>query len=336
MKIAIDAMGGDHAPQAIVEGALKAAQSLPNVQILLVGDNEKIKHHIIGDCPNNIEIIHASEVIAADEKEPAKVIRRKKDSSMVIALEMVKDQRADAVISAGNTGAFMAGGIFIAKRMEGIERPALAPVLPTIGGSGVLVLDVGANMDAKPENLLQYAIMGNIYMKRVMDVDKPRVGLLNVGTEEKKGNELTKETFELLSSQAFEFVGNVEARDIPFNVCDVVVCDGFSGNILLKSFEGMAEVIFKVMKEEFMSSFRAKIGASILRPSFSRIRKKLDYMEYGGAPLMGLGRPCIKVHGSSNANAIRTAIFQAVRFVEEDVIGYISQEVKLEGRESNG
>jgi phosphate acyltransferase len=336
LKIAVDAMGGDHAPQAIVEGALEAAQSLPNVHIYLVGDKEKIEHHIIGECPSNIEIVHAPGIIEPDEKEPAMVIRRKKDSSMVVALDMVKEKKAEAVISAGNTGALMAGGVFVTKRMPGIERPALCPILPTLGGKGVLILDAGANMDAKPENLLQYAIMGNIYMKHVMDVEKPRIGLLNVGTEEKKGNELTKEAFVLLSAQSFDFIGNVEARDIPFGVCDVVVCDGFSGNILLKSLEGMAAAIFKLMKEEFTSSMITKLGASLLRPGFTRIRKKMDYTEYGGAPLMGLQRACIKAHGSSNAHAIKNAIYQAVRFVEKDVIGYISKDVQSESRESDG
>ena len=336
MKIAVDAMGGDHAPQAIVEGALQAAHDLPDVQIVLIGDEHQIKNYIIGDSPNNLQILHTSEVILPDEKEPAKAIRRKRDSSMVVALELVKAQEADVVISAGNTGAFMSGGVFITKRIEGIERPALAPILPTTQGNGTLILDVGANMDAKPEHLLQYALMGNIYAQRVMDIQKPRIGLLNVGTEEKKGNELTKETFLLLEKQAFHFIGNVEARDIPFGICDVVICDGFSGNILLKTMEGIANALFRVMKEEFMRTTLTKIGAAMLKPGFLRIKKKLDYTEYGGAPLMGLQGACIKAHDSSNAYAIKNAIKQAVRFVDKDIIGQISKEITFESGEIDG
>jgi phosphate acyltransferase len=336
LKIAVDAMGGDHAPQAIVEGALQAAHDLPDVQIVLIGDEHQIKNYIIGNSPNNLKILHTSEVILPDEKEPAKAIRRKKDSSMVVALEMVKAKEADVVISAGNTGAFMSGGVFITKRIEGIERPALAPILPTTQGSGTLILDVGANMDAKPEHLLQYALMGNIYAQRVMDIQKPRIGLLNVGTEEKKGNELTKETFLLLEKQPFHFIGNVEARDIPFGVCDVVICDGFSGNILLKTMEGIANALFRVMKEEFMRTTLTKIGAAMLKPGFLRIKKKMDYTEYGGAPLMGLQGACIKAHGSSNAYAIKNAIKQAVRFVDKDIIGQISKEITFESGEIDG
>lgn len=330
MRIAVDAMGGDHAPQAVVEGAMQAAQALTNVHIILIGNESHIRHHMIGPCPPNIEIIHTTEVIASDEKEPAKAIRRKKNSSMAMALEMVKENQADAVISAGNTGAFMSGGVFITKRIEGIERPALAPILPTLEGKGTLVLDVGANMDAKPEHLLQYALMGNVYAQYVMGVTNPRIGLLNVGTEELKGNDLTKEAFTLLEAQNFTFIGNVEARDIPFGICDVVVTDGFSGNILLKSMEGIANAVFQVMKEEFTASLLTKVGAAILKPGLRRIKKKMDYTEYGGAPLMGLQGACIKAHGSSNSHAIKNAIFQAVRFVEKDVIGHISHEVKRE------
>ncbi|RXT15075.1 phosphate acyltransferase PlsX [Ammoniphilus sp. CFH 90114] len=330
MRIAVDAMGGDHAPQAIVEGALQAAKTLPNIHILLVGDESKIIPLLGGKALANIEIIHASEVITPDEKEPAKAIRRKKDSSMAVALDLVKDRQADGVISAGNTGAFMSGGVFKTKRIEGVERPALAPILPTLEGTGTLVLDVGANMDAKPEHLLQYAIMGNIYARDVMAIAKPRIGLLNVGTEELKGNELTKEAFALFEKQSFHFIGNIEARDIPFGVCDVVICDGFSGNILLKSMEGIANAVFQVMKDEFSSSLISKFGAALLKPSLRGIKRKMDYTEYGGAPLLGLQGTCIKAHGSSNAHAVKNAIVQAARFIEKDVIGHINKEVKPE------
>jgi glycerol-3-phosphate acyltransferase PlsX len=335
LKIAVDAMGGDHAPQAIVEGALQAAQSIPHVHIYLVGDEKQIKQYMMEDCPPNIEIIHTTEVIEADE-EPVRAIRRKKDSSMVVALEMTEKQEADVVISAGNTGAFMSGGIFITKRIDQIERPALAPILPSIHGTGTLLLDVGANMDAKPEHLLQYALMGNVYANKVMNVPVPRIGLLNVGTEANKGSEVTKKAYTLLSDQSFHFVGNVEARDIPYGVCDVVVCDGFSGNILLKTMEGLASAIFEIMKQEFTESVWRKLGAAILKPGLRKMKKKLDYTEYGGAPLLGLQGACIKAHGSSNAVAIKNAIFQAVRFVEKDVIGQISEEIKRESGKTNG
>ena len=333
MRIAVDAMGGDHAPQAIVEGALLAAQALTGLHIVLVGDESKIKSFIHGSCPSNIEIVHTTEVIEPNEKEPVKAVRRKKDASMVIALQMVRDKQVDAVISAGNTGAFMSGGVFHTKRIEGIERPALAPILPSLGGSGTLVLDVGANMDAKPEHLLQYAVMGNIYARSVMGVTDPKIGLLNVGTEELKGNELTKEAFHLLEKANLNFIGNVEARDVPYGACDVLVCDGFSGNILLKSLEGMAEAVFQILKQEMTATVMSKLGAMLLKPGLKNIKKKMDYMEYGGAPLMGLQGTCIKAHGSSNALAIKYAILQAVNFVEKDVVGHIRKEVNQERRE---
>lgn len=335
MRIAVDAMGGDHAPQAVVEGALQAAQALNGIHIILVGDEDKIRPHLNGSIPSNIEVVHTTEVIAPDEKEPVKAVRRKKNASMVIAIEMVRDKQVDAVISAGNTGAFMSAGVLITKRIEGIERPALAPFLPSLNGNGTLVLDVGANMDAKPEHLLQYAIMGNIYAQSVLGVSNPKIGLLNVGTEELKGNELTKEAFHLLEKKNLNFIGNVEARDVPYGICDVLICDGFSGNILLKSLEGMAGAVFQILKEELTASFMTKLGASLLKPGLRKIKKKMDYTEYGGAPMMGLQGVCIKAHGSSNANAIKNAIFQAVRFVEKDVIGHISKEVTRERGEPN-
>ncbi|RKD24165.1 phosphate acyltransferase [Ammoniphilus oxalaticus] len=334
MRIAVDAMGGDHAPQAIVEGAMIAARDLTDIHIVLVGDESKIRSYMDDSCPPNIEIVHTTEVIESDEKEPVKAVRRKKNASMVIALEMVREGKADAVISAGNTGAFMSGGVFITKRIDGIERPALAPILPSLEqGKGTLVLDVGANIDAKPEHLLQYAMMGNIYAQGVMGVPTPRVGLLNIGAEELKGNELMRETFGLLNNSNLHFIGNIEARDVPFGACDVLICDGFSGNILLKSLEGMAGAVFQVLKDELTSSIISKAGAALLKPSLRRIKKKMDYTEYGGAPLMGLQGTCIKAHGSSNANAIKHAIFQAAQFVEKDIIGLIQKEVQQERRE---
>ncbi|HBI05103.1 MAG TPA: phosphate acyltransferase PlsX [Paenibacillaceae bacterium] len=331
MIIAIDAMGGDHAPKATVEGAIQAAKDWPELRIVLVGDREKIEPFLINN-PGNIEIRHASEVIATDE-EPVKAVRRKKDSSLVVAVNMVKNKEVDAVISAGNTGAFMTAGLLITGRMKGIERPALSPILPTTDGAGVLVLDAGANMDARPVHLKQYALMGSIYVEKVMGVSRPRVGLLNVGTEAKKGNELTKEAYSLLESSSVHFVGNVEARDVTNHVCDVVVCDGFSGNILLKSMEGLAGTFFSVMKQEFLKTTTGKIGAFLLKPAFKRIKLQMDYAEYGGALLMGIRGTCIKAHGSSNPRAIRNAVLQAKKFVENDVNALIAREIQEESGE---
>lgn len=328
MRIAIDAMGGDHAPHSIVEGALKAAAHRPDVEIVLVGPTEKIKP-LLSSQPENISIRHTEDVIAADE-EPVRAVRRKKDSSMVVACSMVRDGTADAVICAGNTGAFMTAGLLITGRIPEVERPALAPIIPNLTGKGTLLLDAGANMDAKPEHLLHYALMGSIYAEQVMQISKPRVGLLNVGTEENKGNELTKETFHLLKEQKnIHFIGNIEARDILFGICDVTVCDGFSGNILLKSLEGMAEALFKLLREEFTRDLASKLAAAVLKPRLRHLKEKLDYSEYGGAPLLGLKGACIKAHGSSNVRAIENAIYQAIRFVEHGVNEKISREIKI-------
>lgn len=242
---------------------------------------------------------------------------------MVLGATEVKEGRADAFISAGNTGALMATGLFVVGRMEGIDRPALAPTLPSISGEGFLLLDVGANVDAKPENLVQYAMMGSIYSEKVRGVAKPRVGLLNIGTEEKKGNELTKKTFELLQSTNIHFIGNVEARDLLDGVCDVAVTDGFTGNMILKTVEGTAMSMFKMIKAELMSSFTSKMAAAVLKPNLKQIKNKLDYSEYGGAALFGLNAPVIKAHGSSDSQAIFSAIRQTREFVQSGVVAQI-------------
>jgi glycerol-3-phosphate acyltransferase PlsX len=328
MIIAIDAMGGDFAPVANVEGAIEAAKEMPEVRIVLVGDEVQLKP-MLAQAPKNIEIRHATEVITTDE-EPVKAVRRKKDSSLVVGVTMVKNKEADVIISAGNTGAFMTAALLITGRIKGIDRPALSPIVPTVDSSGVMILDAGANMDAQPKHLLQYAIMGSIYAEKVMGVNCPRIGLLNVGTEEKKGNDLTKETYGLLKESALNFVGNVEARDIMQHVCDVVVCDGFSGNILLKTMEGTAKTMMSVMKEEFTRTITSQLAAMVLRPGLKRMKKQMDYAEYGGALLMGVQGTCIKAHGSSNARAIHTAVRQAKKFVEQDVNELIAREIQGE------
>lgn len=325
MRIAIDAMGGDHAPEVNVLGALRAAEEWKDVQLILVGDAAQIDP-FLSSPPSNLQVVHADEVIAADD-EPVKAVRRKKNASMVVAGRMVREKQADAMISAGNTGALMAAGLLVIGRIEGIERPGLAPILPTLDGNGVLALDLGANMDALPEHLLQYGIMGSIYRQRVHGIDRPRVGLLNVGTEETKGNELTKAAYGLLSNGPINFVGNVEARDLMQGNCDVLVCDGFVGNILLKTMEGTASGILSALKTEFTKSLWSKLAAAVLKPGLSAFKKKLDYTEYGGAPLLGIDGVLIKSHGSSDANAIKNAVRQARTALQNELVPSISTEI---------
>ncbi len=316
MKLALDAMGGDHAPKEIVLGAMKAVQAFDDLHICLVGDEAKIKEHLT--THERISILHTEQVILGTD-EPVKAVRRKKDSSMVLAAKLVADGEADGCISAGNTGALMATGLFVVGRIEGIERPALAPTLPTIGGEGFLLLDVGANVDAKPEHLLQNAIMGSIYAENVRGVKNPRVGLLNIGTEEKKGNELSKLAFDLLKEAPVNFIGNVEARDLLDGVADVVVTDGFTGNMVLKTIEGTALSVFKMLKTTLYSSLKTKVAAAVLKPDLMQLKAKMDYSEYGGAGLFGLKAPVIKAHGSSDANSVYNAIRQTRDMVEKKV-----------------
>jgi len=329
MRLAVDAMGGDHAPKEIVLGAMKAIENYKDVHIVLVGDEKKIREHLMNE--ERIEILHTEEVILGTD-EPVRAVRRKKTASMVLAAQQVADGHADACISAGNTGALMAAGLFIVGRIEGIERPALAPTLPTVGGEGFLLLDVGANADAKPEHLVQYAIMGSIYSEKARGITRPRVGLLNIGTEEKKGNELVRNTFELLKEADINFIGNVESRDLLEGAADVVVADGFTGNMVLKTIEGTAMSVFKMLKTALTSSFKSKMAATVLKPDLAVLKNKMDYTEYGGAGLFGLKAPVIKAHGSSDANAVYNSIRQAREMVEKDVSGTIKAAIeKREG-----
>jgi phosphate acyltransferase len=329
MRLAVDAMGGDNAPKEIVLGAMKAIEKYNDIHIVLVGDEKKIREHLTSE--DRIEILHTEEVILATD-EPVRAVRRKKTASMVLAAQQVADGHADACISAGNTGALMAAGLFVVGRIEGIERPALAPTLPTIGGEGFLLLDVGANADAKPEHLVQYAIMGSIYSEKARGISRPRVGLLNIGTEEKKGNELVRNTYDLLKDADINFIGNVESRDLLEGAADVVVADGFTGNMVLKTIEGTAMSVFKMLKTALTSSFKSKMAAAVLKPDLTVLKNKMDYTEYGGAGLFGLKAPVIKAHGSSDANAVFNSIRQAREMVEKDVSGTIKAAVeKREG-----
>ncbi|WP_059104654.1 phosphate acyltransferase PlsX [Shouchella shacheensis] len=320
MKISLDAMGGDNAPHAQVNAAIRAANEYEDLSITLVGDQKKIAEHLTEH--KRVSVLHTEEKID-DTDKPTTAVRRKKDASMVLAVREVKEGRADAAISSGNTGALMTAGLLHLGRIPSVDRPALSPMLPTREGSGFLLLDVGANMEARPEHLLQYAVIGNAYMQQVRRVAKPRIGLLNVGTEGGKGTELTKGAFALLEEADVHFIGNVEARDLLDGVCDVAVCDGFSGNLVLKTVEGTAKMMFSMLKEELMSSWSSKLAAATLKPRFKSLQAKLDYSEYGGAGLYGLKAPLIKAHGSSDANAVFHAIRQAKEMVENNVTAVI-------------
>jgi glycerol-3-phosphate acyltransferase PlsX len=316
MRIAIDAMGGDNAPGEIVKGALQAIHKYSDISIILVGDEKKIEPLLTSK--DRITIIHTEEVIEATD-EPVRAVKRKKNASMVLMANEVSEGRADACISAGNTGALMTVGLFVVGRIEGIDRPALSPTLPTINGEGFLFLDVGANADAKPEHLLQYAIMGSIYAEKVRGKKNPRIGLLNVGTEEKKGNELTRAAYRLIADSNLNFVGNVEARDLMDGVADVVVTDGFTGNIALKTLEGTALSVFTMLKGSLASSVTAKLAAAVLKPKLKELKQTMDYSDYGGAGLFGLKAPVIKAHGSSNSNAMFHAIRQTREILDNKV-----------------
>jgi glycerol-3-phosphate acyltransferase PlsX len=325
VKIAIDAMGGDHAPNEIVNGALQAINTYKDISIILVGDEKQIRPLLTST--DRIEIIHTEEVIDATD-EPVRAVRRKKNASMVLMAKEVSENRASACISAGNTGALMTAGLFVVGRIDGIDRPALAPTLPTINGDGFLFLDVGANADAKPEHLLQFAIMGSVYAEKVRGITKPRIGLLNVGTEEKKGNELTKAAYQLISNSGLHFIGNVEARDLLDGVADVVVTDGFTGNVTLKMIEGTALSVFSMLKTALTSSVTSKIAAAVLKPKLVGLKNTMDYSEYGGAGLFGLKAPVIKAHGSSNANAIFHAIRQTREMLQNQVTETIASAIQ--------
>jgi glycerol-3-phosphate acyltransferase PlsX len=316
MRIAIDAMGGDHAPKTVVLGAVKAARAYSDLHITLVGKEEEIRKYLTNE--ERISILHADEVIEGTD-EPVRAVRRKKNSSMVLMAQQVKEGQADACISAGNTGALMAAGLFVVGRIEGIERPALSPTLPTVDGKGFVMLDVGANVDAKAIHLYQYAVMGSIYAEKVRGISSPRVGLLNVGTEDGKGNELTKEVFRMLKGSNLNFIGNIEARDLLQGAADVVVCDGFTGNVALKTIEGTALSVFSMLKEQLTSSFTSKLAAAMLKPKLMGLKQQMDYSEYGGAALFGLKAPVIKAHGSSDENSIFNAIRQTRDMVVKQV-----------------
>lgn len=325
MKVAIDAMGGDYAPEEIVKGALQAALTYRDTEIILVGQPERIEEVLGGsERPKNISVKAASEIISMDE-HPANAVRKKKDSSIVVATRMVKEGEADAVVSAGSTGAQMAAALLGLGRIKGIERPAIVTVMPTLEG-GKLILDVGANPDAKPEHLVQYAMMGNIYAEKILGMKNPRVALLNIGSEETKGNELAQMTYPLLKQIPVNFIGNIEGRDVPFGRADVIVCEGFVGNVLLKTSEGLAGALFQLIKEKITSSTVRKLGALAIKPGLKEIAQMMDYAEYGGAPLLGVNGISVICHGSSK----QKAIFNAVRVARECAESQFIEEIRKE------
>ncbi|WP_066639339.1 phosphate acyltransferase PlsX [Desulfolucanica intricata] len=325
MKIAVDAMGGDFAPREIVQGALQAVKEY-QAQVILVGDENKILAEL-GDVPhNNIDIVHASEVINMGE-HPASAVRKKKDSSVIKANQLVKEGEAKAVVSAGSTGAAMAASLLVLGRIKGIYRPAIASVLPNVQG-GTVLLDIGANVDCKPQYLLQFAIMGNLYANKILGIKNPRVGLLNIGEEDTKGNELTLASFPLLEQAGINFIGNAEGRDIFNGAVDVVVCDGFIGNIVLKSSEGLASTLKNMIKQEISGSLLAKLGIAMILPSLKKIQKRTDYAEYGGAPLLGINGISIICHGSSRAKAVKNAIRVAMESVNNRLVAAIGEDIE--------
>lgn len=324
--IALDAMGGDHAPDAIVQGAVLALQRFQDVRILLAGPRQRLETLIsrAPDVAGRMEILEADEVIGMDES-PMLAVRKKVNSSMVQAMLAVREKRAGAVVSAGSTGALLAGGMLRIGRIPGVERPALAPVMPGVRNPWLLI-DSGANVDCQPKYLVQFGLMGSVYMKNVMGVADPAVGLVNIGAEAEKGNKLVKETYQLMSSQSsYRFAGNCEARDIPSGAFDVVVADGFAGNLILKYTEGLAEAMMGMLKENLLTSFQTKVGALLSKPAFRAFKKKLDYNAYGGAPLLGVEGAVVKAHGSSGDEAIANAIRQARTMLEGKVVDRIRE-----------
>ncbi len=332
MKIIVDAMGGDHAPQAPVAAAVKAVSEM-GVQIILVGkrdvlENELKKNNYSGQ---DITIEDADDVVSNHE-EPVKAVRTKKNASVVVAANMLKDGKGDAMLSMGNTGALLAAGLLIVGRIKGILRPALAALLPSAKGPKMLI-DAGANTNCKAENLVQFGIMGSIYMKNVLEIENPTVGLMSNGEEEGKGDELTKETFPLLKNAPVNFIGNIEGRDVMEGTADVITCDGFVGNVILKTVEGMGHVVSQKIKGIFLKNIFSKIGALFVMSGINEFKQTMDYREYGGAPLLGTKKPVIKGHGSSDAKAVFSAIYQAKKFVETNVIEEIVKNVNgMEGK----
>ncbi|MGN0778233.1 MAG: phosphate acyltransferase PlsX [Aristaeellaceae bacterium] len=327
MRIFLDAMGGDYAPQAPVAGAIEALRRFPNLEIDLAGVVAQLEP-LLTDCDDirsRITLVDAPEVITNHES-PVMGVRTKKQSATVIGMLRLRDKAVDGFVSAGSTGAVLAGGMFRLGRIPGVERPALAPLMPN-GKGHFLLIDCGANVDCKPEYLQVFGVMGDAYMKGVMGMKEPRVGLINIGAESEKGNALVKATYPLMEQAPYHFVGNVEARDITGDVADVLVADGFTGNVVLKFMEGVAGTLMGIIKKEMMGDTRSKIGALLAKPAFRRVKHTMDYTEVGGAPLLGVQGAVVKAHGSSNAHAIACAIGQCIKMIDGHVVDIIAKGV---------
>ncbi len=331
VNVAVDAMGGDNAPLEIVKGAVEAVNESTHVKVYLAGQEAQINAELAKYTYNKdqVEVVPASEVIDMAEP-PVMAIRRKKDSSMVKALNLVKDGSCDAFVSAGSTGATLVGGQVIVGRIKGVERPPLAPLIPTADGCALLI-DCGANVDARPSHLVQFAKMGSVYMESVMGVKNPRVAIVNIGAEEEKGNALVKETFPLLKNcPDINFTGSIEARDIPAGMADVIVCEAFVANVILKMYEGVGGILTKKVKEGMMTTLRSKIGALLVKPALKQTLKAFDLEQYGGAPMLGLNGLVVKTHGSSKAVEIKNSILQCITFTEQNINQKIKEKITME------
>jgi glycerol-3-phosphate acyltransferase PlsX len=328
MKVALDAMGGDYAPSVNIEGAVETVNEHVDIDVILVGNEALIQKELQNKRYHaaRISVRHASQVIQMHESSTA-AIRKKKDSSIRVGIELVKSGKADAFVSAGHSGVVMATSLLLLGRSEGVDRPAIATIMPTLRDTFILV-DAGANVDSKPENLLQFALMGNTYCKLLLNRTRPKVGLLSIGEEDTKGNELTKEAFKLLKGTQLNFMGNIEGKDIFTGKADVVVCDGFIGNIALKISEGLAETILKMLKREITSVSTGRVGYLLMKPAIRNFKKRTDYDEYGGAPLLGINGSCIISHGRSTSKAIKNALRVAADYSRKRVFEAISTDIK--------
>jgi len=327
VRIAVDAMGGDYAPEEIVKGTVLAAKKETDVELTLVGRLDILEDKLTEfDAPGNISIEAASEVIEMSEN-PSWAVRAKKNSSIVVGMKLIHEEKGDAIVSAGNTGAVVSAAFLILGRIKGISKPAIATIIPT-PSKPVLLLDVGATTDCKPQNIFQFATMGQSYLTNILRVENPSIGILNIGEEKGKGNELVQEAYKLLEESKLNFIGNVEGRDILFGKADIVVCDGFTGNVALKLMEGMAEMFFSKVKSTTTESFASRLGGLLLAPGLKNLKRKLDYQEYGGAQLLGINGVCIISHGSSRAKAIKSSIRLAADTVRKDVVLAIRKSIE--------
>ncbi|MBP3603539.1 MAG: phosphate acyltransferase PlsX [Lachnospiraceae bacterium] len=331
VKVAVDAMGGDNAPSEIIKGAVEAVNVSDKVKVFLVGQEEVVNRELSNYTYNKeqVEVINATEIIETAEP-PVLAIRKKKDSSIVKAMNLVKEGTCDAYVSAGSTGATLVGGQVIVGRIKGVERPPLAPLIPTANGCALLI-DCGANVDARPSHLIQFAKMGSVYMENVMGIKNPKVGIVNIGAEEEKGNALVKETFPLLKNcPDINFIGSIEARDIPAGYADVIVCEAFVGNVILKLYEGVGATLIKKVKAGMMSTLRSKIGALLVKPALKETLKEFDLEQYGGAPMLGLNGLVVKTHGSSKSVEIKNSILQCITFTEQNINEKIKEKITME------